>query len=380
MLKNMRGSSLIFVVSLAIILNIVFVTVYMTITATHKTSGAKKSNASVLLLAEAGKENGKALLRSGSYTPVSGTGQSMLTNVSFGGGNYSVRCSSNVAIDTIYLKSTGVLGNASSAIEVTCTYAGCSAPTDSAYNYGLVAGGTISWSGSGSCNTGSARLHCNNSFTMSGSSNFICSILSSSVRISMSGSGNINGSVWTPLISKSGSGAITGSTTLGAVPNVAIPVIDLTPYYNYALKNGQVFSGKTITGSTNVTVPGGVMWVNGTFNYSGSGNVSGSIIATGNVSISGSGSFTASSTYPAIVSRDGSITMSGSGRVTGLVYSRIGDITKSGSGDVVGSIICGGNMSKSGSWSTLTYVKSVPVPPECSGIQLVEIGWKEIHL
>jgi hypothetical protein len=194
----------------------------------------------------------------------------------------------------------------------------------------------------------------------------------------MSGSGDINGNIKSPLLSKSGSGKITGTTSLVAVPNVAIPVIDLTPYYNYALKNGQVFSGKTIVGSASVAVPGGVMWVNGDFKYSGSGDVTGSIIATGNVDISGSGMFTAASTYPAIVSRDGNIKMSGSGKITGLIYARIGDIDKSGSGDVTGSIICGGDLDKSGSWNTLTYKNSAPIPPECTGSNYVEIGWRQM--
>jgi hypothetical protein len=194
----------------------------------------------------------------------------------------------------------------------------------------------------------------------------------------MSGSGDINGSIKTPTLTKSGSGRIDGTTSLGPVANVSIPVIDLTPYYNHAYANGQVFSGRTISGSTNITIPGGVMWVNGNFTYSGSGDVNGSIFATGDITISGSGDFTAASTYPAIVSRDGNIVMSGSGKVSGLIYSRIGDLTKSGSGDVTGSIICGRNFTKSGGWNTLTYENSAPIPPKCAGNKFIEISWREL--
>jgi hypothetical protein len=377
MLKNNKGSALVSVILLAIILNLVFAAVFMTVSKTQKKTGVKRIKTVVLSIAEAGKEHALSLFRSGSITPAVGTTTTILNNVAFGGGYYTVKCISSSA-DLMYLRSSAALGAAKCSIEVTCTVAGCPIPTDDAYNYGLVAGGFIDWTGSGSCNTGSARLHCNNEFRMSGSSNFFCQILSSSVRIKMNGSGDINGSIKSPQLSKSGSGKITGATSLVAVPNVAIPVIDLTPYYDHALKNGQVFLGKTINGSASVTVPGGVMWVNGDFKYSGSGDVYGTIIATGSVEISGSGMFTAASTYPAIVARDGNIKMSGSGKITGLIYARIGGVDKSGSGDVTGSIICGGDLDKSGSWNTLTYKYSAPMPPGCTEPKYVEVGWREL--
>jgi hypothetical protein len=375
---NNRGSSLIFVLSLAIILNLVFVTVYMATAGTQKKSGVKRVNTVVLSIAEAGKEHAISLFRAGASTPVAGTKIAILSNIAFGGGFYSVICSSNVTSDTIYLRTSAVYGTGKCSTEVTFTVTGCIAPTDSAYNYGIIAGNEIDWVGSGSCNTGSSRLHCNGAFGMSGSSNFTCQTLSSSTSMNMSGSGDIYGNINTPVLNKSGSGKITGTTTIGAVPVVTIPTINLTPYYKYALTKGQVFSGKSITGSASTTVPGGVMYVNGDFNYSGSGDFYGSIIATGSVSISGSGNFIASGAYPAIFSQSGTINMSGSGNVTGLIFAQTGGIFKSGSGDVTGSIICGGSFKKSGGWNTLTYQKVIPTAPGCTGTKYVEIGWREL--
>jgi len=375
---NNRGSSLIFVVCLAIILNIVLAAVYFSTTGTQKKAGTKRVNTVVLSIAEAGKENAISLFREGLSTPVAGSKYSVLSDIAFGGGFYSVRCSSNTVADTIYLRTNAIYGTAKCSIEVAFAVTGCPIPKDSAYNYGIVAGGDINWSGSGSCNTGTARLHCNGSFGMSGSSNFTCETLSSSKTINMSGSGDIYGSVKTPTLNKSGSGKISGTTKLGAVSNVTIPSLDLTPYYDYALKNGQVYSGYSITGSSSTTISGGVIYVNGDFNYSGSGNFYGSIIATGSVSISGSGDFVASGTYPAIVSKSGNVNMHGSGKVKGLILAQAGNINKSGSGDVLGSLICSGSLNKSGSWNTLSYLKSIPIAPGCGGTKYVEIGWREL--
>lgn len=377
-MSNNRGSSLIAVLSIAVILNLVLALVFVTVKNTQVKTGTKRSNTVVLSIAEAGKEHALSLFRSGSTSPVAGRVIDMINSESFGGGVYSVKCSSNVAIDTIYLRSYAEYVNSKCSIEVVCSVVSCAPPDDSAYNYGLVAGGGINWTGSGSCNTGSARLHSNGTFRMAGSSDFTCNTLSTSGNMTMSGAGSIYGNVHTPNLRRSGSGTISGTTTIGAVPTVAIPVLDFNPYYEYALANGQVYSGRTITGSASVTIPGGVLWVDGDFRYSGSGDIHGSIIATGDIKISGSGNFYRYANCPAIASVSGDIDMSGSGNVTGLIFAQVGGIDKSGSGDVIGSLICGGTLDKSGSWNTLTYINSAPVPPGCTGAKYTEIGWREL--
>jgi hypothetical protein len=374
---NNRGSTLIAVLALAIILNLALISISFSTKDTLKKTNTKRVKTAALAIAEAGKEHAISLFRSGSITPVAGRTQSILDNISFGGGFYSAWYRANATADTIYVPTSAVYGAVRCSIEVKCAITGCPIPTDSAYNYGLVAGGMITWSGSGNCNTGTARIHCNGQFTAAGSSDFTCQTLSSSTGISMAGAGNIFGNAKTPSFLRSGVGRVTGTTTLGPVATVSIPSIDLTPYYNQALANGQVFGIKSMVGSADVTIPGGVMWVNGPFSYSGSGNITGCIIATQGITISGSGNITAVNGYPAIVSRDGDIGMSTSGDVTGLIYARVGSIVKSGSGDVTGSIICGGSFSKSGTWNTLTYVNSAPKPPNCTASQIIELSWRE---
>ncbi len=376
---NNKGSALIAVITLAIIMNIVFMAVYFTVSSSQKAAGNKRVSTVVLAIAEAGKEHALSLFRSGAITPEASTTKTILSNITFSGGSYSVSYTTDALVNKIILNTTASYAMAQCAIEVTIAVAGCFAPSDSAYNYGIISGGSITWSGSGTCDAVTANIHTNNQFSTSGSSNFNCQLLSASAKILMSGSGDIIGNVKTPILSKSGSCKITGTTSLAAVANVTISAIDLTPYYNHALTNGQVFSGtKKINGSSNVTIPGGILWVNGDFEYSGSGTISGSIFATGNIKISGSGDFIAASTYPAIVSRDGDLDMSGSGKVSGLIYTRVGQITKSGSGDVIGSIISGGEFKKSGSWNTLTYKNSAPIPPNCTGTQYTEVSWREL--
>lgn len=374
--NHQQGAAFPVVIAIAFIISILMVIVSKNTQLSVKYSGDRRINVALLNLAEAGKEDALAKLRSGAVVPVKGSTIVVIDSVAMNKGYYHVTCTSNGTGDTCFLDSYAHLGGKQCSIHIGVLVVVCQA-TDSAYQYGIVAGGDITWTGSGTCNTGSSKLQSNGQFSMSGSSNFNCGTLSTCVKLSMSGSGDINGNVNTPILSKSGSGKITGTQKIGTVSPVSIPTIDLTPYYNIALANGQVFTNKHITGSASTVVPGGVMWINGTFDYSGSGNFTGAIIATGNVSISGSGNFTTVNSYPEVVSRDGDITMSGSGKVTGLIYTATGSITKSGSGDVTGSLICGGAFKKSGSWSTLTYSNSAPVKPGCTSATYTPFSWKE---
>jgi hypothetical protein len=241
----------------------------------------------------------------------------------------------------------------------------CNPPTDSAYSYAIVAN-NITWTGSGVLNSGSSTIQANGQFTMSGSSDFIGNV-ASSVKITKNGSTTIYGNAKAPAFKENGSGKITGTKTIGPVPQIDIPTIDFTPYYNWALSKGAVYNGNLhLTGSRDTIIPGGVLWVNGTFKLSGSMKFTGCVIATGDIDISGSGDFTRVKNTPVIASVNGGISLSGSGKITGLIFAKNGGITKSGSGDVVGSLICKTDLKKSGSWSTLTYTKFPPLPPDCN--------------
>jgi hypothetical protein len=241
----------------------------------------------------------------------------------------------------------------------------CSIPTDSAYNYSIVAN-NISWAGSGVCNTGSSSIHANGEYSMTGSSIIYANIFACT-DITRKGSTMLYGNATSPIINQTGSGTITGIKKTIPVAPTAIPTIDWTPYYNWALAHRTVYNGNLqLTGSRDTIIPGGILWVNGTFKLSGSMSFTGCVIATGAIDISGSGSFTKVNSVPVIASTTGSLSLSGSGKITGLIFAPNGGITKSGSGDVTGSLICKGDLTKTGSWSTLTYTKIVPIPPGCN--------------
>jgi hypothetical protein len=248
------------------------------------------------------------------------------------------------------------------------------------YDNGICAGGDITWTGSGSCNCGTAAIHCNGSYSMSGSSKITANIFACG-GLTRTGSSDIYGDVHAPTVSQSGSGIISGTIDIGPVDNIEIPVLDLTPYYEHALANGEVYGSDVhYSGSSDHTVPGDIMWVDGTFKRSGSGDFIGCVIATGDVTFSGSGDCKKVENYPLMVSRDGDIKYSGSGDCEGLFFALNGKFTKSGSGDVTGSIICKGDFKKSGSWNLLSYVESIPVPPGGSApTTFVLLRWRELY-
>jgi hypothetical protein len=104
---NNRGSSLIFVVSLAIILNIVFITVYLTVSKTQKATGSKRLKTSSITIAEAGKEKLYAQLIDKSYTPLANMRETVYSDITLGVGSFTVSCSSNVTLDTVWIESWG---------------------------------------------------------------------------------------------------------------------------------------------------------------------------------------------------------------------------------------------------------------------------------
>jgi hypothetical protein len=256
-------------------------------------------------------------------------------------------------------------GNSSSQTQTVAVTSCCPIPTDSAYNYAIFAERTIDWAGSGTCNAGTSTIRSNGQFTMTGSPNFYGNVLSST-RLRKTGSTMIYGNATAPVISEVGSGRITGAKTIAPVSQLTVPSFDVAPYYDRALAFNMVKNGNVhFTGSRDTIIPGGVLYVNGNFRLSGSMNFTGCIIASGNIDISTSGNISRVYRFPVAVSINGSISYSGSGNMTGLIFAQNGDVTKTGSGNVAGSIICKGDFKKTGSWNVFTYQNSAPLPPGC---------------
>ena len=230
-----------------------------------------------------------------------------------------------------------------------------------AYQYAIMSAGNMTWTGSGIIDVGNNSIQANGTYNMTGSK-VVKGNIFSSTEIRLVGSTEVNGNITAPSI-KVPVGAVTGIKNKQSVALISVPVLDLTPYYNEALQNGQVYNNnQSFSGNSIVNIPGGIMWVNGNFKYSGSGGIRGCIIATGSIDISGSGDQIKVNNYPAFISRDSSIDISGSMKSHGLIFART-TFDKTGSGKHIGSILCGGDFKGSGSWSELAYEDSTPIPP-----------------
>lgn len=115
---NNGGSALISVMMLAIILNCVFAAVYMTVTRTQKMSGDKRITTTALTVAEAGKEKLYGEINCKLFTPKAYTRINVFTNYALNNGTFSVSCSSNKKMDTVWIESKGQVGSALSRINV----------------------------------------------------------------------------------------------------------------------------------------------------------------------------------------------------------------------------------------------------------------------
>lgn len=280
---------------------------------------------------------------------------------SFDGGTYDAFVAS-VGSDKASITCTGVYGSATAIAmanvmnvpTLTTNGTPVEGGTDP-FGYTLMAGGDLNWAGNSDMQMSNGWLHCNGSYYANGAN---------TVRGNVDSSGSIN---------LSGGATITGTKRAGSPP-LAIPNIDLTPYYNAALANNQVYpSGKIISG--NVTPPGGIMWVNGTLTIQ-NGTYNGCFIATGAIELkttssSGTIAMTKVNKYPLLASRDSTITIKQAQMFTfrGLIYAKTGSFDKQGNGDVfgIGAIVAAGNISKNGGWSGEIYEDPTPVPP--GGVQ-----------
>jgi hypothetical protein len=289
------------------------------------------------------------------------TNENAFTETEYAGGSVDVDVTP-IGDDSAVINSTATYGSATEVAMLDVRiYGGNDVGSGgAAYGCAILADGEISWTGCGVF-FGDSLVHANNAFVQAGSGELNAKV-SSSVSVVLKGnSGAINGDVVAPEVSGKTS-KVSGTITEQAVDEIPIPEIDLAPYYNEALANGQVYEGNR-TLSSGFAPPGGIMWVNGDLTVSGPDDIEGCFIATGNIHCSGSGGHSKVAGYPAFVSRDGDIKFSGSGRYEGLVYTRVGDVEVVGSGTLEGSVICGGDFKKAGVSTIFNYERSVPVAP-----------------
>lgn len=323
----------------------------------HKLADRIKAGA----IAEAGAHDAYHILAT-NFTERTSDARFPLT--SFAGGTYDVTVvpvSNTVAV----IHSTGIYGSAHETVILDIKNYGSSSDVSyppNSFDFSILSGGEIKWSG-GSQMLG-ASLHSNSGFTIGGSG-FIEANIESSVSYKSNGNASgVTGDVSAPSISGNLSN-ISGSKNVQAVPLVQIPDIDLTPYYNHALANGEVRSGNvSLTGG--YTPAGGILWVNGTLTIGGNANYVGSFFATGGVNIPGSGAITNPNPYPTIVSRDGDVSFTGDKSVEGLIYVKNGDYKQTAGNILTGQLIVKGDVDKAGGSMIINYVDSTPTPPDDS--------------
>ena len=109
---------MLFVLVLAVICTLVIGAVSLTSRFTVKQSGMRRTDVAIISIAEAANEDGLSKIRSRAFTPEAGVRKNIVSVSNFGEGSYTVSCSANVAIDTIYLYATGTIGTRSKTIEV----------------------------------------------------------------------------------------------------------------------------------------------------------------------------------------------------------------------------------------------------------------------
>jgi len=242
---------------------------------------------------------------------------------------------------------------------------GAQPPAEGPYKYAVLAG-SILFGGNGQTDVGGGDVHSNSSYDMNGTPDLVCDLLSACESVRTVGSGLITGDATSPEFKKASPGNISGVVTVDAPDAVSMPELDLTPYYQYALANGEVYNGYAAAAGTFIAPAGGVMWVNGDVFISGNCTIQGCIVATGDIKITGNTSQNQVGDLPAYVSRDGDIELNSSGQHHGLVYAMNGDIKMTGGGKITGTVLAAGEYWKNGGWDQIAWENSTP-PPDPNG-------------
>jgi hypothetical protein len=353
-------------------------------------------------LAEAGVNRGYSIIRTNWAARLNAF---PLGATNYGGGAYtSYVIMASATSKVVSITCTGACRSAVADVMLNArnSGSGTGGPPVGAYACAIFCGGNMKFTGSGDFVCSNGVFHSNAQLSKTGSggitgrrveasgegatsltgSSDIHADIAIGGNLGITGSGKIYGNVQCDDYKYTGSGDIesnltcltySGGTVKGTkttgidsvVPTMTIPDIPLNPYYDAAAAQvpSQVVSNYSMSGSSDLVIPGGILWVNGTFTCTGSGKILGCVIATGNITISGSSTVTATNGYPALVSRDGSISLTGSGNYTGLIYAKTGNFSKTGSGFVKGSIIVNGTFEATGSWGALIYQDCTPAVP-----------------
>ncbi len=123
--KKQNGGYILFtLLIIGACVSLMAISVLLYLQSSIKYAGSRKIVGCAFNIAEAGKEHALGQLRRNLAVPKANTSIIIFNAAAFGKetclGAYTVRCSSNTAIDTLWLRSTGTAGNQSVTLEVVC--------------------------------------------------------------------------------------------------------------------------------------------------------------------------------------------------------------------------------------------------------------------
>ncbi len=115
---NRRGSAMVAVVALAVILNVMLLAFYFSTRHTSRSSGNRRLNVIALNIAEAGKERLYSEVRYYRHRPIRDTTLTIYSDVPFQTGFYTVSYSSDINADTLRITSRGLQDSTVCTIDV----------------------------------------------------------------------------------------------------------------------------------------------------------------------------------------------------------------------------------------------------------------------
>jgi cytoskeletal protein CcmA (bactofilin family) len=185
--------------------------------------------------------------------------------------------------------------------------------------------------------------------------------ISSSTEIRINGNALTPGDLTAPKIRITGNNDAPIGVNKEAVPMIPFPELDLTPFYNTAVENGQVKSGGNYNNDISwKNTPGGVIWIQGDVRFKGNFESDCVVISTGAIRIDGNANWdTAAGDAGSIISRDSTIKINGNVECDALLYAP-STVTLGGNVRLEGQIIAGGDVYINGNVDVINYTYTNP--------------------
>ena len=289
---------------------------------------------------------------------------------SYAGGTYDA-CVSRAGGPLLVVLCTGKFANAEERVLLDLHYepAG-SIAAKQAYECTILANGDITWTGDGEfLNDG--KVHTNAEFTQSGNGELDCDVYAlTDIRLNGQ-AGGIYADVYSPIVSGK-TNKISGDIYIEPVDVIELPDINLAPYIQHAIANGQAYSNGLTIATGDFNPPGGIVYVTGgDLKISTGGDVSACFISDGDIQLTGQMTHTQVENYPAFVSWNGDLEISGGGSFEGLMYAVHGDAKVTGACELTGSLMCGGDLTKSGGGAVFSYASVIAEEPGGGGKEQV---------